>query len=455
MADIYRLYNQIKHYEWGSKSFISEFLGAGKDAGYPLELPWAEMWMGTHPGGPSRVMEELTTELHGGNTEEHGEEKNRMVPDTIRELSEVAGRLPFLFKLLAAEKPLSIQAHPNLAQAREGFARENEAGLALDDPLRNYKDPYHKPEIICALVPMTVMAGFRKAEDILVSFLQLLTMEKGKEKFTTELHGEENRGEKKWFLGVINALEKGDLSGFFMALFGLSEEGKKALNEKCLAATLGTEPGTVDMWDLTQEFAARYPDDPAILAPLFLNLFTLEPGQAVFIPAGVLHAYIGGFGVELMAASDNVLRGGLTSKFVDIPELAKILQFKPFCPEIIYPSEEAVFRYPVACDDFALYLIRGREDSDGAWLHPLTDKSVWMELGTGLQPEPGTIQQTEPCTRQPCSIQSNTHPTICIVTEGECIVEGVAFKKGESFFATDGGELHFAGNFSLYAACVP
>jgi mannose-6-phosphate isomerase len=377
------------------------------------------MWMGTHPGGPSYVEEDFT-QRHKGTKEKI-------------ELSELAGgRLPFLFKLLAAEKPLSIQAHPNMAQAREGFARENEAGLALDDPRRNYKDPCHKPEIICALVPLTVMAGFRKTEDILVSFLQLLTM--GEEDLTQRHKGtkEKREGEgKKWYLGIINALEKCDLEGFFLALFGLSDGGKKALHEKCLAVSPGAEPGTVDMWDLTREFAIRYPGDPAVLSPLFLNLFTLEPGQAVFIPAGILHAYIGGFGVELMAASDNVLRGGLTSKFVDIPELAKILQFKPISPEIIYPSEEAVFRYPVACDDFALYLVRGGEEGE----EDLTQRHK------------GTKEKREEIAFP------LKGAAICIVTEGEVLIDGVAFKKGESFFARGGGALRFDGNFSLYAAC--
>jgi hypothetical protein len=138
---------------------------------------------------------------------------------------------------------------------------------------------------------------------------------------------------------------------------------------------------------------------------------------------------------------------------VDIPELAKILQFKPFCPEIIYPSEEDVFRYPVACDDFALYLVRGREEIrmvPGSGCKPVPGSILvgrnCLEPGTGLWPEPGTRQST---------IQTGAYPTICIVTEGECIVEGVAFKKGESFFASDGEALRFTGNFSLYAACVP
>jgi mannose-6-phosphate isomerase len=441
MANIYRLQNQIKHYEWGSRSFISEFLGAGKDAGYPLELPWAEMWMGTHPGGPSRVVEEefTTNKTRIGCVSGSG---RRSVPDTIRELSEVAGRLPFLFKLLAAEKLLSIQAHPNMAQAREGYMRENEAGLPLDDPRRNYKDPFHKPEIICALVPLTVMAGFRKAEDILVSFLQLLAMKSGKnDEDLTQRHKdtkEKREGEdgKKWFLEVINALEKGDLEGFYRSLFGLLEGGKKALHEKCLAVSPGAEPGTVDMWDLTREFAIRYPGDPAALSPLFLNLFTLEPGQAVFIPAGILHAYIGGFGVELMAASDNVLRGGLSSKFVDIPELERILQFKPFCPEIINPTSEAVFRYPVPCGDFALYLVRGAEEKFTTEFHGGNTEEHGEEEGEEIAfPVEG--------------------PAICIVTEGEVLIDGVAFKKGESFFTSSGGELRFAGNFSLYAACAP
>jgi mannose-6-phosphate isomerase len=418
------------------------------------------MWMGTHPGGPSRVVEEEITTNNANRTNNTNEEGGRK--SFARELSEVAGRLPFLFKLLAAEKPLSIQAHPNMAQAREGFARENEAGLAIDDPRRNYKDPFHKPEIICALVPMTLMAGFRKTEDILVSFLQLLSMKReeittnntnkaaskqpkntneegGGKSFTKrdETDKREVEGGGRWFLEVINTLEKGDLEGFYRSLFGLSEGGKKALHEKCLAATLGTEPGTVDMWDLTEEFAAMYPDDPAMLAPLFLNLFTLEPGQAVFIPAGVLHAYIGGFGVELMAASDNVLRGGLSSKFVDIPELEKILEFKPFCPEIIYPSEEAVFRYPVPCDDFALYLVRGGEE-----FTTKRTKGSYTNRTNNTNKEKREGEERD-----------GTHPTICIVTEGEVVIDGVAFKKGESFFASDGGALRFAGNFSLYAAC--
>jgi mannose-6-phosphate isomerase len=144
-----------------------------------------------------------------------------------------------------------------------------------------------------------------------------------------------------------------------------------------------------------------------------------------------------------MAASDNVLRGGLTSKFVDIPELAKILQFKPFCPEIIYPSEEAVFRYPVACDDFALYLVRGEGE-------------IRMVPGSGCKPVPGSIlvgrNCLEPGTRQ-SSIKISTHPTICIVTEGEVLIDGIVFKKGESFFIPGGEPLRFSGNFSLYAAC--
>jgi mannose-6-phosphate isomerase len=192
------------------------------------------------------------------------------------------------------------------------------------------------------------------------------------------------------------------------------------------------------MWDLTREFAIRYPGDPAALSPLFLNLFTLEPGQAVFIPAGVLHAYIGGFGVELMAASDNVLRGGLTHKPVDIPELAKILQFCPFCPEIINPTSEFVFRYPAPCGDFALYLVRGREE--------FTTNNTNRTNKTRIEEENRMV---------PDSILTIKGPVICIVIEGECLIEGMAFKKGESFFISGGEPLRFSGIFSLYAACAP
>ena len=381
MADIYRLRNQIKHYEWGSPEVIPRFLGVENAE----RLPCAEMWMGTHSGAPSQV--------YAG--------ENRI------SLAEAAGgELPFLFKLIAAEKPLSIQAHPNLAQAAAGFERENKAGLALDDPRRNYKDANHKSEILCAITPFTVMAGFREPAEIKKN-LEALTA-------AAPPLGE-------IFLPLLRAIETGSLADFFHALFKLSKQEREELgvSVKGVCETCGTVISG-GQWKLMKNFAAQYPEDAAVISPLYLNLFTLESGQAMFVPAGALHAYINGFGVELMASSDNVLRGGLTSKHVDIGELMNILNFNPFMPEIITPPVSSTwFRYPAPCGDFSLSLIRG-----------CGEKKVFPESG----------------------------PAVCVVTEGELDAGGETFKKGESFFVPKAGRgaqtLVLGGNYSLFAACA-
>jgi mannose-6-phosphate isomerase class I len=240
--------------------------------------------------------------------------------------------LPFLFKLLAAGQPLSIQAHPNLAQAREGFARENKAGIALDAPNRNYKDANHKPEIICALTPFTGMCGFREPAEIrslLEAFLA------GADKLLHE-------GFAPLFAALGAANTGTALRDFLTALFAMPHETRETLTAyirpKTVSAVSDAGGGLSPLlWRLMRSFAELYPNDPALIAPLYLNVFHLEPGEAVFLRAGILHAYIHGLGVELMANSDNVLRGGLTPKHVDVPELMKVLEFAPMQPEIIQP----------------------------------------------------------------------------------------------------------------------
>jgi mannose-6-phosphate isomerase len=398
MADIYKLYNQIKHYEWGSPDSIPRFLGIENSA----KTPWAEMWMGTHPGAPSQVQAaplaspQVTPLVTPPAAPLVGRE---MI--SLCELS--GGQLPFLFKLLAAGKPLSIQAHPGLDQAREGFLRENKAGIAIDAPERNYKDSNHKPEILCALVPFTVMAGFRKPVDITRSLEALLKAAP----FLQEA-----------LAPLARALDSGSLKDFFRFLFELSKPNREQL---CFFLESAKDPNgdsaiTQEQWHLMRAFAAQYPGDPAVLSPLYLNLFTLEAGQAIFIPAGILHAYISGFGVELMACSDNVLRGGLTPKHIDIPELMNILEFTPFMPEIITaPVSSSYFRYPAPCGEFSLFFMCCEE---GAKVFPVNG------------------------------------PAVCIVTGGELRSGGAVFKKGESFFVPQagGGSLSFEGSYSLFAA---
>jgi len=372
---LYRLKNQIKHYEWGSQNLIPQFLDIENSKG----VPCAEMWMGTHSLSVSQ------TEIDG-----------RLV-----NLTELSGELPFLFKLLAVEKPLSIQAHPNKAQAEEGFNREESRGLSIKNPTRNYKDKNHKPEIMCALSPFTLMAGFREPYGISVSLEEFLLI-------APPL--------KEIFSPLLRALSSGSLSSFFRILSGFSRIEREYL---CtfIREKDGVQGGVITQaqWKLMKDFASQYPGDPAIISPLFLNIFTLQPGQAVFIPSGVLHAYLNGFGVELMAASDNVLRGGLTPKHMDSGELMNILHFVPFIPQIITPPSAAGwFCYNTPCTDFLLSVMRGSGE-----------EKAFAERG----------------------------PAICVVTEGELSAGNETFKKGESFYLPRTGfDFLFSGNYSLFAA---
>jgi mannose-6-phosphate isomerase len=352
MTQLYKLENKIQNYEWGSVDILPAFLGLQNNE----KLPWAELWMGTHPLGPSVI--------------KTGDEK--------KALAEISGNLPFLFKLLAINEPLSIQAHPNLAQAREGFNRENNLMIPVSDPKRNYRDANHKPEIICAITPLTVMAGFREPGQIKSFFGPRI---------------------QNLVRSLLEPLEKGNLKDFFHNLF--------AIDMQLVTQVLADTDIPLALRDLMRTFAAKYPADPAVLSPLYLNMFTLNPGQAIFIPAGILHAYISGFGAELMACSDNVLRGGLTNKHIDINELSAILDFSPYMPQIIGAPAESSFTYPFPCD-FSLSVLCSSADS---------------EL---------------------------SGPAIGLVSDGELTAEGQVCKKGESFFIC--GPVSVQGNFSLFTA---
>ncbi|MDR3145383.1 MAG: mannose-6-phosphate isomerase, class I [Treponema sp.] len=344
---LYKLENTVKKYDWGSPEWIPALLGRKNDGAEP----WAELWMGVHPAAPSVA--------------EAGAERVGLADlirrDPVFYLGEAVNRefgaLPFLYKLLAAGKPLSIQAHPNREQALAGWDRENRAGLAPDDTHRNYRDANHKPEILCALSPFRAMCGFREIPEIL----------KRLERFSEEAPPPLDAG-----LGQLRrALEREDaaagLREFLGSLFALSLENRQALGGYALHEgdrLAERHPEYAEEWKTAAYFALLYPGDPAVIAPLYLNLLNLAPGEAIFLPAGILHAYIEGFGVELMANSDNVLRGGLTAKHVDAGELARILEFRPFYPAIVRaPGEGAVpgapYTYPANCREFSLSVIRG------------------------------------------------------------------------------------------------
>jgi mannose-6-phosphate isomerase len=407
MFKIFKLDNQIKPYGWGSPRWIPELLGIGN----PKNEPRAELWMGVHPEGPSRVSlpgeDLLLSALISRDPVYYlGERVNREF-----------GTLPFLYKLLAAEKPLSIQAHPSREQAAEGWKRENREGLAPDAPARNYKDPNHKPEILCALSPFEAMCGFRAPGEI-----------QGRLQALGELCPP--GGALKGALDTAGAAldRPGGLKDFIRLLLGFPREVTGELSALILRRTVleKARPEFAEEWGFSARFAELYPGDPAIIAPLYLNIIRLKPGDAIYLPAGVLHSYVRGFGVELMANSDNVLRGGLTPKHVDVEELLRILNFSPFCPEIIKsPNPQAAcFTYPVPCGEFSL------------------------SFHTGRGPEADFFREG---------------PFILIVTQGTLILsekgagEEQVLEKGESAFipaktAEEGISLR--GTYSLYAAGV-
>ena len=440
MPKLHKLRNQVKHYEWGSPDFIPRLLGTPGGG-----TPAAELWMGCHPSAPSM------TDDNTGLGQLIAENPRRFLgEDTAKKY----GELPFLFKLLAAQKPLSIQAHPNEAQAREGFERENRAGLPLDAPNRCYKDPHHKPELLCALTPFTGMCGFREPDEIRNSLEIFFTQRRV---VPQAVRGAEGNAliVQEALATVLSYLDNRDkevgLRGFFEALFRINQVERQAITEYILAfevpsplrsprsprslrETLGTN---FPEWELMRKFAELYPGDPAVLSPLYLNVFCLQPGEAVFLKAGVLHAYISGFAVELMANSDNVLRGGLTGKYVDVPELMKILDFNPMKPRII-KSDPALpfFTYPAPCGEFSLTVMRG--EGEGANKFAANESSA-----------------------NSAAALFRKSPSICIVMEGETIFADsdgeTVLRQGESAFIppAGGSPLSLRGRFTLYASSCP
>jgi mannose-6-phosphate isomerase len=354
MRKIGLLKNSIQEYAWGSRTAIPELLGQPA----PADKPQAELWMGAHPKGPSQVFSDGLW---------------RSLPEVIQESpeetlgKEVAARfsnqLPFLFKVLAAAKPLSIQAHPNKEQAGHGFARENELGIPLDAPHRNYRDDNHKPEIICALTPFWALNGFRKIEET----LRLLekTRVPGLAEMVSVLRSYPNRAGLKKFFNHLMTMDRG--------------KQRKIVEETVNFAEKRTNEEPVWAWII--KLNEEYPGDIGVFAPIFLNLVRLEPQQAMYLPAGELHGYLEGVGIELMANSDNVLRGGLTPKHIGVQELLAVLNFTDGDLNILGPENlafgEAI--YTTEAEEFVLSVIRINKEFP---FSSARDRSVEMMICT-------------------------------------------------------------------------
>lgn len=301
---IFKLRNKIFEYAWGSKTFISQLQGKDELS----QEPQAELWMGTHPLGSSRIMingrEESLLEIIKRDPQE------MLGNHTSRKFK---NELPFLFKILAAAHPLSIQAHPNKAQAKKGFKLENEENIPLNSIERNYKDDNHKPELICALSNFEAMCGFQPIRDI-VGRIKYLQLEDHIPQIKELKINPSANNLKKMFLKLMSNHDDDQTKKVSILINKLAECEPRDENESIIFRWI-------------TKLAAIYPQDMGVFSPLFLNLIKLKPGEALFIDSGVLHSYLNGCGVEIMANSDNVLRGGLTTKKVDLPQLVKILKF--------------------------------------------------------------------------------------------------------------------------------
>lgn len=341
---VFKLDNVIQNYIWGSQTAINELFGIGN----PDNQPQAEIWMGAHPNGCSKVAESgmLLSDL--------------IAQDPVGVLGDYTverfGDLPYLFKVLAADKPLSVQVHPSRSKAIEGYLKENSQGIELAADNRNYKDANHKPELVYALTFYKAMNGFRPISDIVSLFNQAAI-----ETLRSEIDALADRPSAK------------GLQVFFSVVMNLAGERKntalaelhQAINNKAKTSMAR------DAFALIAEFNQEYADDIGLFSPLMLNVVELEPGEAMFLHAETPHAYVKGTGLEIMANSDNVLRAGLTPKHMDVAELIDNTEFVSIDPQHIkltpYQMENKI-GYPIPVDDFGFEVLKADSVSQSQYV---------------------------------------------------------------------------------------
>ena len=347
MLGLMKLDNPIQSYVWGSRTALARLQGRP-----PAGKPEAELWMGAHPLAPSTVT------VAGRRVT-----LNRLVADRPSEtLGPVVHRfgsaLPFLLKVLAVAEPLSIQVHPSLAQAAEGYAREDAAGIPLDAPNRSYRDRNDKPELAVALEPYWMMSGFRPYADV-VRHLEAVGVPDLRAA-TAALRGRPAEQELGLLLAtalqlseqqrddLVSRAEKHAASQLHGEYLGLGPEDTGS------RSVVLTETDAVARW--VQRLAASYPGDAGVLGPLLLNVVCLAPGEGTFTGSGTLHAALSGTAVELQANSDNVLRGGLTVKHVDVRELLRVAHFVPEKAAVLDPAADlnGERHYSTPAAEFAL-----------------------------------------------------------------------------------------------------
>ncbi|MHA7280319.1 mannose-6-phosphate isomerase, class I [Arthrobacter sp. MDT2-2] len=372
---MYLLDSTLRPYAWGSVRAIADLLGREPSGG-----PEAELWVGAHPDSPSQAVRPDGTRRSLADL--IAEDPEGLLGEATAERFD--GRLPFLLKVLAADSALSLQVHPSLEQAAAGYDAEEASGVPRDAPHRNYRDRNHKPEMIYALTPFEALCGFRPLPEALRTFTALASaVEPGS--WTHEL------------LDSVAAQLSSGADSALRSAFTLLLEAAPEVVDAVVAAVAGAagpaqatgaEEADAVAADLAtlSELSAQYPGDPGVLVALLLNRVSLRPGEALYLPAGNIHAYLQGLGIEVMASSDNVLRGGLTPKHVDTAELLSTVVFEPIAPPALAPEytllDQELYRPPF--EEFQLQRIELGDPAAG----PRGEPADGADNGHGDSPLP-------------------------------------------------------------------
>lgn len=402
-ASMWELESRLQRYAWGSHTAIPEFLGRTPDG-----EPWAEAWFGAHPLAPSRLStgQNLDTAIAA--------DPRRMLGDGVTRA--FGDRLPYLLKVIAPEQPLSLQVHPSRDHAAESFAAETAAGLALDSPLRNYRDDNHKPEMLVALTDFTALCGFRTPRRA-AAILEGLGTD-----LTDRLHD----------LLVNNPTAHGMRAAFRTLVSSSMRPTESAVTEvveACRARLASGRSPSPRIDHTVTLLAEHHAGDPGVVAALLLNPVSLQPGEALYVPDGTLHAYLDGLGLEIMAASDNVLRAGLTPKKVDAEEMLQCLSVAAAPPMRVAPEHQ--------------------NDTTVAYYAPVDDFELSM---TTLQDLPGSFRGRHPI--------PGSGPRTLLGVDGEVLVETDAGRHvltgGKSLFlSAAAGPLRAGGAGRFVQASVP
>jgi len=328
---IFKLKGQVQHYAWGGFDFIPSWMGIEN----ATHKPFAEYWMGAHPSLPSFIIHENKEYDLGALIKENA--AFFLSAKTIQQF----GNLPYLFKIMDVHDMLSIQVHPSKAEAEKGFAHEEKSGIHINAPHRNYKDKNHKPEMLVALSEFWLLHGFKQKEEL--------------KKILRDV---------KEFESLVKIFGKGNYKALYEYVMTMPQKEVDKLLLPLIKRSVGLKEkdqltkDKPEWWvaKLFQEKDVRDNFDRGIFSIYFFNIVHLKKGEAIFQDAGVPHAYLEGQNMELMANSDNVLRGGLTAKHIDVNELMKHVMFEGMMPEIIKGKRKnnGEKNYPSSAMDFGM-----------------------------------------------------------------------------------------------------